>query len=219
MYSKKPNNRDDFNSDYFERGPESGVSCYSNYRWLAEKTIKVAMTYIDYLGIPRNASVLDFGCAKGYYVKALRILSRDAWGCDVSKYALSQADFDTSPFLVECGEDESPIPFLRKFDYIISKDVLEHLSESQILSFLEDAKTFTPRKMLIIVPLSYKGKYVIPEDEFDVTHKIRKDKNEWIKLLTSTAWELDNFTYRIEGIKDHQSVYKQGVGFFTLALR
>jgi SAM-dependent methyltransferase len=209
---------DIYDRDYFENGPQAGVSCYSNYRWLPEKTLMVVMAYIDYLNIPRGASVLDFGCAKGYYVKAFRMLAREAWGCDVSKYALGESDNDTGPFLEECGPEENVIPFDRTFNYIISKDVLEHLEIDQVVNFLESAKTCKPRKLFIIVPLASKGKYVIPEDELDITHKIRLDKQGWIELLTSTGWLLDNFTYRIEGIKDHQSVYRQGVGFFTLTL-
>ena len=207
---------DKFNLDYFENGPEAGVSCYSNYRWMPEKTLMAVMAYIDYLGIPRGSSVLDFGCAKGFYVKALRMLARDAWGCDVSKYALGAADLEVSTFLGECNTIGLPIPFNRQFDYVISKDVLEHLEVSEVKSFLEAAKNCNPRKILIIVPLAYKGVYVIPEDELDVTHNIRLDKHGWIKLLTSTGLQLDNFTYRVEGIKDHQAIYKQGVGFFTL---
>ena len=204
-----------FNFDYFERGPEAGVSCYSNYRWMPYKTIPTVMAYIDYLGIERRASVLDFGCAKGFYVKALRLLSRDAWGCDASRYAISAADDDVKSFVKLC-EDSSPIPYQRKFDYIISKDVFEHLEEEQVLSVLEAATLCEPRKLFIVVPLAEDGKYVIPADELDVTHKIRKGRRGWEELLTSNGWALDSFSYRVEGIKDHHAMYEKGVGFFTL---
>lgn len=218
MSSENSNNRDVFSYDYFEEGPKSKLSCYENYRWLPEKTLTAVMAYIDYLSIPRGATVLDFGCAKGFYVKALRLLAREAWGCDVSKYALAASDSDSKHFLKECGPDENPIPFNKEFDYVISKDVLEHLEVSQVEYFLEAAKACKPIKLFIVVPLASNGKYVIPDDELDVTHKIRLDKQGWVELLTSTGWLLDDFTYRIEGIKDHQSVYKHGVGFFTLTL-
>ncbi len=82
-----------YDADYYERGVESGKSCYSNYRWLPELTIPMAMVLIDTLGIRPGAGqrVLDFGCAKGFVTKALRMLRRDAWGIDISRYALSQA--------------------------------------------------------------------------------------------------------------------------------
>ena len=37
-----------------------------------------------------NEKVLDFGCAKGFTVKALRLLGYKAYGVDVSEYAISQ---------------------------------------------------------------------------------------------------------------------------------
>ncbi len=43
--------------------------------------------------------VLDVGCAKGFLVQHLRSLSVDAWGCDVSEYAIGRAAPDVRPFL------------------------------------------------------------------------------------------------------------------------
>jgi hypothetical protein len=42
MVSKQKGAGEQFDADYFERGPESGKSCYHSYRWLPEATIKFA---------------------------------------------------------------------------------------------------------------------------------------------------------------------------------
>jgi cyclopropane fatty-acyl-phospholipid synthase-like methyltransferase len=206
-----------FNEDYYESGPEKGVSCYSNYQWLPERTISAVMTCIDYLEIKRGEGVLDFGCAKGYYVKAFRLLHRDAWGCDISEYAISKADSETKPF-VSLIKDTS-IPFQREFDYIIAKDVLEHMTESQVCAFLDAAKNICSKKMLVIVPLAVEGKYIIPEDELDITHILRSTQEEWIERFDSNGWEIQKAANQVPGIKDHQAKYKNGVGFFTLVRR
>lgn len=203
-----------FNEDYYERGPEKGISCYSNYQWLPERTISAVMTYIDYLGIKRGESVLDFGCAKGFYVKALRLLHREAWGCDISEYAISQADPNTKPYITVIEND--PIPFNQLFDYVIAKDVLEHMTEGQVSDFLSRAKKVEPKKVLIIVPLAVDGKYVIPEDEMDITHILRNSQEEWKQIFISNGWKIEETTNRISGIKDHQAKYQNGIGFFTL---
>lgn len=203
-----------FGEDYYERGPEKGLSCYVNYRWLPEKTIPAAMTYVDYLGIGRGESVLDFGCAKGFYVKALRLLHRDAWGCDISEYAVSQADDSVKPYIKVVSK--APIPFDEEFDYIIAKDVLEHMNEEDIGRFLSSAGALCRRYMLVIVPLAENGKYIIPEDELDVTHLQRKTGDEWKSLFRNNGWSIDLYSNRIVGLKDHQAVYQSGVGFFTL---
>lgn len=213
--STKESNK--YNFDYYERGLEAGVSCYYNYKWLPYKTIPTVMAYIDHLNIERGASVLDFGCAKGFYVKALRLLARDAWGCDISNYAISAADDETKRYVKVC-DGEAPIPFNRCFDYIIAKDVLEHLEEEEVISLLQAAKKAVPKKFFIVVPLTKNGKYIIPSDELDATHKIRKTKQEWADFLTSSGWHLDFVSCRVEGIKDHHAIYPEGVGFFTLTL-
>ena len=67
-------NYEDYDEDYFERGLSSGKSGYDNYRWLPELTIKFAYKIIKELNLREGDRVLDYGCAKGFFVKALRIL-------------------------------------------------------------------------------------------------------------------------------------------------
>ncbi len=204
-----------FNEDYYERGPEKGVSCYVNYQWLPHKTIPAVMTYVDYLGIKPGQSILDFGCAKGYYVKALRLLHRDAWGCDISSYAISSSDDETKPFL-KVSSLENPVPFDRHFDFIVSKDVLEHMEVSAVDYLLNRFLEINPKRLFVIVPLALNNKYIIPEDELDITHKIRFSKNEWVDFFESCGWNLVESKDKLPGIKDHQAKYLGGVGLFNL---
>ena len=80
-----------YDEDYFERGVETGKSLYSNYRWIPELTIPICAELIMQLKIGPEDTILDFGCAKGFIVKALRLLHREAYGVDISEYAIKQA--------------------------------------------------------------------------------------------------------------------------------
>ena len=207
-----------FNEDYYERGPEKKISCYSNYRWLPELTMPAVMTYIDYLGISPGESILDFGCAKGFYVKALRLLHRDAWGCDISSYAVSQADDQTRPY-VRLSTDNNMVPFRKRFDYVIAKDVLEHMDVLSVELALARFRQLFPMNVFIIVPLAENGKYIIPEDELDLTHNIRFNREEWEELFNNNRWEVEEFNNNLPGIKNRQtSQYSNGVGFFRLRM-
>ena len=74
-----------YDEDYFERGIESGKSLYTNYRWIPELTIPMCSFLNEQLGIGQSENVLDFGCAKGFIVKAMRLLGRNAYGVDLNQ--------------------------------------------------------------------------------------------------------------------------------------
>ena len=84
--------QNEFDENYYENGVITGKSCYVNYRWMPELTIKMAHSIIKYLNLNSNVKVLDYGCAKGFLVRALRLLDIDAYGCDISEYAINNAD-------------------------------------------------------------------------------------------------------------------------------
>jgi SAM-dependent methyltransferase len=71
-------------------------------------------------------TVLDAGCGIGLLVEALRDRGLDAWGIDVSKYAISQVGDDLAKY---CRVASITDELDRSFDLIISIEVLEHLPE------------------------------------------------------------------------------------------
>lgn len=70
-------------------------------------------------------TVMDAGCAMGLLVQALRRRGVDAWGVDISEYAINAVPQNTKPF---CKVGSITDPPGRDFDLIVSIEVLEHLS-------------------------------------------------------------------------------------------
>ncbi len=76
------------------------------------------------------ASVLDAGCAMGLLVEALRARGVQAWGVDVSEYALSKADPSVRPFCRQATITNAlPADMPRRYDLVVSVEVLEHLHQ------------------------------------------------------------------------------------------
>lgn len=201
----------EYDEDYYERGIATGKSCYENYRWIPELTIPMAMTIIDLLRIERGATVLDFGCAKGFLVKALRMLYRDAWGVDCSDYAIGKLDAEVKAF---CG----PIQSLMRhdgFEHIIAKDVLEHIEKGKIHDWLTILRE-KGKKLLAIIPLGENGKYRVPAYEKDVTHRIKENENWWLEAFAKAGWNVEWYGFRVAGIKDNWAMYERGNGFYVL---
>jgi len=195
-----------YDYDYFENGIESGKSNYSRYRWIPELTIPMAMTIIDYLGIRQEHTVLDFGCSKGYLVKAMRWLNRQCYGVDISKYAINNCDNEVAKYL-------SHNLGTRRFDFCIAKDVFEHIELSELGCFLKQS---VAKKYFVIIPLGENGKYRAPANNMDITHINCMTENEWIDFF-SKYLDVDEFTFCVNGIKDnYYNKFPEAHGFFTL---
>lgn len=73
-------------------------------------------------------TVLDAGCSMGYLVEALRKRGVQAYGVDVSEYAIAHVDDDIKPYcLVHLITEKLPDSLLKTFDLVVTIEVLEHL--------------------------------------------------------------------------------------------
>jgi hypothetical protein len=199
-----------YDEHYYEHGIESGKSAYVNYRWSPELTIPMAMTIVDYLGIKQSDKVLDFGCAKGYLVKALRLLNRQAYGYDVSTYALSHVPEDVREY---CSNGKYMLDVF-KYDYIIAKDVFEHLSPLQLEELFQEIDF---NKLFVVLPLGNNGEYIAPANNMDKSHILCLSKEEWNSLFMKNNLTITEFTYMIKGIKDsYYSNHPEAHGFWVL---
>lgn len=197
--------RNKYQRDYFERGIETKKSLYSNYRWIPELTIPMTMTIIDYLGIKRGQRVLDIGCAKGYLVKAMRWLGREAYGFDISDYALASCDPEVKPYLSKNFSKDY-------FHFAVSKDTFEHITLPKLRHYLTNLKSDV---LFIIVPLGDGSRYNIPAYELDTTHIHRQPLIWWNDLLKSFGWSIKSSVPKVSGIKDNWSTEQMGNGFIV----
>ncbi|MCL2721583.1 MAG: radical SAM protein [Treponema sp.] len=115
-----------YNECYYIEGKINGISNYNNYSWIPEKTIPEISELIKILKITNEHVIVDYGCAFGYYVKALRDMKYEAYGIDISEYAIKRAKEDESIINYICQSDDLHSLSLKNIDFIIAKDVLEH---------------------------------------------------------------------------------------------
>jgi len=179
-----------FGENYYMNGIESGVSNYVDYKWLPELTLAMAKSFIDIFGVEKESTVLDFGCARGYFVKALREYGVISYGVDVSEWAIKNCHEDIKPF-VSNNLERLHLPF----DHIFSKDVFEHIPMDELTTVLEKLFSICTESVIIIVPLadSEGGKYIYPNDELDKTHIHRKTLQGWVDLIEPFAKDFTIF--------------------------
>ncbi len=98
-------------------------------------------------------TVLDAGCAMGFLVECLRDRGVEAFGVDISGYAIARVREDLKPYCW-VGSVFAPLP--RRYDLIVCIEVLEHLrqpeSEQAIVNFCQ----YTDDILFSSTPLDYK---------------------------------------------------------------
>lgn len=203
-----------YDKDYYENGTTLGISGYKDYRWLPDLTIPMCKSIVDGLQIRSEDVVLDYGCAKGYIVKALKHLGvATCHGVDISEYAIQNCDDDVrgNLFLLREGQDLSDVLPEKKYDWVICKDVLEHLRPVDVRKTLRQFKNVSTN-IFVVVPLGDGKKYVIEDYEKDVTHIIREDMTWWKNEVQAAGFRTSS-VYSFPGVKDNWSQYPTGNAF------
>ena len=206
-----------YTKEYYEDGESLGLSCYKNYRWMPDLTIPMCQAIIAGLSIDKDNNICDFGCAKGYLVKAFHELGyHKTCGIDISQYAIENCDYSVKSYVFhDTGYHSLRLGSIVGYDldWIICKDVLEHISyeelDNTLEQFLESSKN-----VFIVVPLGSNGKYFVEEYEKDVTHIIREDLQWWKKQIENAGFIVEYFDYQFPGVKENWAHCKNGNGFF-----
>lgn len=208
-----------YDEDYYERGPILGISGYQNYSWMPELTIRMAHKLVMELPIRPGESVLDFGCAKGFVVKALRILDVDATGVDVSKYAIAHADGEVREYCRHINGNQDPALFTQEYDWMLAKDVFEHLVPDDLCDLLRRTRDHV-KKIFVAVPLSAdddSGKYVVPQYDQDITHRIATSMRWWTRVFEQQRWRIVRASHEFPGCKENWTrTWPNANGFFVV---
>lgn len=87
----------------------------------------------------QGKTVLELGCAKGFIVKSLRDLGVNAYGIDISEYAVGQCETEVASF-IQVADVLTHLQNLPSgsFDWIISRDFLNCFTDTQIKKMIPE---------------------------------------------------------------------------------
>ena len=101
-------------------------------------------------------TVLDVGCAMGFLVKALRDRGVEAYGIDISEYAISQVDDSVKPFCRAVSSTETlPKDFPQHFDLVFNCEVIEHINETDALLSVKNICSYADKVLFSSTPDGY----------------------------------------------------------------
>lgn len=144
-------------------------------------------------------TVLDAGCAMGYLVAALRDRGVEAYGIDISEYAVSKVREDVRPFCrVGSLTEEFPADLPQRYDLIVTIEVLEHL-------YAEDGKK-------AIANLCRHSDTVLfsstPDDFTERTHVNVQQREYWARLFFEQGFT-DDINYRPKYLTAYASLFRK----------
>lgn len=131
---------------YFDGPREYG---YGGYRYDG-RWQPVARDIVTHFGLRPGDRLLDVGCAKGFLVKDLLALGIDAYGIDVSEYALMHCEGEAVGRLHLGSADHLPFPD-ESFSAVISINTIHNLSRDRCVVAVREMERLAPGKGFIQV--------------------------------------------------------------------
>jgi SAM-dependent methyltransferase len=130
-------------------------------------------------------SVLDAGCAMGFLVEGLRRRGVEAYGFDVSEYAISQVH---ESMREHCWVAGLTTPLERRYDLIACIEVVEHIPPEQTEQAIANLCAATDRLLLSTTPHDYA----------EATHLNVRPPEDWSAMLAGEGFFRDferDFSY------------------------
>jgi SAM-dependent methyltransferase len=126
----------------------------------------------------RPKRVLDAGCAKGFLVEELRNRGVEAFGIDVSAYAISEVHESVAGF---CSMGSLTDPIDGRYDLITCVEVVEHMPATDAAVAIGHMTDATDRLLLSTSPFDYG----------EPTHVNVQPPEQWSALLASRDFVRD----------------------------
>lgn len=178
---------------YFDGPREYG---YGGYRYDG-RWVPVAGDIIEHFGLEPGDKVLDVGCAKGFLVKDLMARGIDAFGIDISEYALMNCEPEPVGRLHLGSADNLPFPD-GTFKAVLAINCIHDLPRDRCLQALREMQRLAPRKGFVQV-----DSYHTPEqkeifESWVLTAEFHDYPEGWIKLFEEAGYTGDYYWTIIE---------------------
>jgi ubiquinone/menaquinone biosynthesis C-methylase UbiE len=183
----------EFGEMYFDGPREYG---YGGYRYDG-RWKPVAKDIVEYFNLKPGDRVLDVGCAKGFLVKDLLELEIDAYGIDISDYALMHCEQEVVGRLQLGSADHLPFPD-NSFAVVISINTIHNLTYEGCINAVREMQRLAPGKGFIQV-----DSYLTPEqkeifESWVLTAMFHDYPYGWLRLFHEAGYSGDWYWTIIE---------------------
>ena len=178
----------EYGQEYFDGPREYG---YGGYRYDG-RWKPVAKDIIDHFKLNKGDRVLDIGCAKGFLVKDLLDLGIDAYGVDVSEYALQNCMPETVGRLHLCSAEDICFP-KDSFAAVLSINTLHNLDKVLIKKALKKIEFISSGKAFVQVDSYNSDEQKKLFESWVLTARYHDFPDKWLQLFKEAGYTGDYY--------------------------
>src|SRR3990167_4688588 len=99
----------------------------------------------------KGKGILDVGCAKGFVVKDLRDFGVEAYGVDISQYAVDSSEEKVKPYLT-CADARTYLKNYQdlEFDFLFTRWVLDYIPFNDLSSLVSEMNRISRQQVHIV---------------------------------------------------------------------
>lgn len=178
----------EFGHDYFDGSRDTGYGGYVyDGRWQG-----VALDIAEHFKLGPGDRVLDVGCAKGFLVNDLVDLGLDAYGLDISEYALANAHPGTRARLFHGTASNLPFPN-SSFSCVVSINTIHNLVEVDCIKALAEMERVAPGMGFVQVDAYRTKQEETAFRKWVLTARTHGDPSYWKGLFQQAGYTGDWF--------------------------
>ena len=177
-----------YGKDYFDGDRSYGYGGYKyDGRW-----IQVAKDIINYYDLNLGDKILDVGCAKGFLVKDFIDQGIDAYGIDISEYAIKNC-IEGSEKKIKCANALN-IPFEDNyFDAVISLNTIHNLDRDECKRAINEILRVGKKNFFIQVDSYETEDQKKIFESWVLTAKFYGYPSEWLELFKECNYQGDYY--------------------------
>jgi SAM-dependent methyltransferase len=182
-----------FGFDYFDGDRSYGYGGFNYHQRFWQPVIP---TIIDNYQLNNLSSVLDVGCAKGFFLYDLKQLLPDVSisGVDISEYAIENAKLEVKEYLqVACATN---LPFKDdSFDFVMSINTLHNLSREDCAVSLQEIERVARGDSFITVDAYRNDEEKVRMEAWNLTALTMMSVDEWKSFFLEVGYTGDFYWF------------------------
>ena len=182
-----------FGFDYFDGDRNHG---YGGFSYNPKFWQPVIPTIVENYKIGSSSTVLDVGCAKGFFLYDLKLAfpGINITGVDLSEYAIANSIPEIKPYL-QVG-NANKLPFENNyFDFVISINTIHNLNREDCAVALQEIKRVTKGNSFITVDAYRNDEEKARMEAWNLTALTMMSVDEWKQFFLEVGYTGDYYWF------------------------